>query len=83
MNCKDCNKLFLEIDEYRNTRARCLLKVPPKKGKIITWAMTTFIVPGVVSKYGDYRVKVEMENKKKAPIWCPLNNKKGEIKVEK
>jgi hypothetical protein len=77
LKCIDCENLKLEIEEgTRNTRARCSLKNPPKKGKIITWACTSYENPfnamlNIDPNYGDDRVKEVLNKKNTAPSWCP------------
>lgn len=77
MKCIDCRHCQIKREEDLTSRARCLLERPPKKGKIITWAMTiqggndfdaTF---GYVT-HGDNRVRESLKRKKKSPKWCPL-----------
>jgi len=79
MKCIDCENCIIEVDDDKNAKARCSIKNPPKSGKILTWAMTTFKTLddakiGKVYEFGDDRVKYTLQNKKTAPAWCPIKN---------
>lgn len=76
--CVNCGHCEIHVDEFKNAKARCKLKVPPKQGKIIAGACTTYLSKfdasiGKVHKLGKNMVKEELHRKRKVPIWCPLN----------
>lgn len=80
MKCIDCSKCQIVIDDVTNAKARCILKTPPKKGKIITWACTSYktfsdLLLDKNKQLGINRVKEILTRKKKAPVWCPLKDK--------
>ena len=76
--CAECDNCNFEIEDFSGyTEARCKIAIPPKKGKIITWAHTVYAnkfdcIIGNVAEHGVDRVKRELEGKKKPPKWCPL-----------
>lgn len=79
MKCFDCENCVSVVDDEKNAKARCSIKNPPKLGKILTWAMTTYrtledAMYGKVYEFGDDRVKYELQNKKSVPIWCPIKD---------
>ena len=75
--CINCENLKIDIEKTGYAAARCLIKNPPKAGKIITWANTVFetygdAVMGINGELGGNRIILELQKKKKAPYWCPL-----------
>lgn len=80
MKCVDCENCIIIVDDERNAKARCSIKNPPKKGKILTWSMTTYktledLINRKVYEFGDDRVKLTLKNKKSEPNWCPISEK--------
>ena len=82
-NCVNCEHLFLEVIDGNECKARCKLSTPPKKGKVITWAMTSVVPLGVAMPMGDglFRGQVKVKEtgekrvfedlkKRKTPSWC-------------
>lgn len=77
MKCIECSECILTTDEVGCTHARCKAFVPPKKGRVIAWAYTTYaseiyIMIRQPSQTGTDRVNEILSKKKKAPSWCPL-----------
>lgn len=73
-NCTGCTHFYLEKPDSETCRARCKLSSPPKKGRIISWALTTYKKTDtgfVLSETGEKRVVEKME-KRRIPTWCPL-----------
>ena len=76
--CIDCKHLKIDIDEVTNAEARCGALIGKRgKGKIITWACTTYFSREDAMlrrnpNYGEDRVKEILRAKKKPPRCCPL-----------
>lgn len=72
--CKFC-KIEI-IDDTGYCEARCVKKTPPKKGKILYWAFSSYRKEDdnsfTFKESGDDRVIKALNDKKKEPSWCPL-----------
>lgn len=68
--CLECRYLkVVPIEDTCGIEARCCKT--SKRGKSITWAMTT------IGETGFSRVVKSLVEKEKAPFWCPLKNNQG------
>lgn len=79
IKCIECDNCLIDTDEFTNAKARCKLSTPPSKGKIITWACTTYetiedAMLGRVKEYGEDRVLDALEKQKRTRRWCPKKN---------
>ena len=74
MKCIDCDSMkIVPIEDGCGASAKCLKT--SKKGKSITWAMTTLSSNNGQKEKGEDRVIKDLKTKKTAPFWCPY--KKG------
>lgn len=75
MRCIECNNMkIVPIENECGAAAKCFQT--SKKGKTITWAMTS-ISPNNNWKReeGKDRVIISLNSKRTAPSWCPIKNK--------
>lgn len=75
MYCANCSGMkIVSIEDGCGASAKCFLT--SKRGKSITWAMTTVDMSNSqVSELGHDRVVKVLNSNKAVPFWCPLKKK--------
>lgn len=64
MRCMDCSNMkIVSIEDGFGAAAKCYKT--SKRGKTITWAMTT------ITEKGEERVAKAVNSQRLAPFWCP------------
>lgn len=70
INCVDCNYMrIVQIEDGCGASAKCFKT--SKRGKSITWAMTSISFNNEKEEGRDRVIKV-LNTKKNSPFWCPI-----------